>query len=327
MRKFLGLFVLTAISVAVGLVAGYFLHSPSIENPVYGNTDEEVRVKGYKYISPLLECEERNGINSKELNDLEEELNTYIDSKISQGVLKDASVYYRDLNNGPWIGVNERADYAPASLLKVPVMIAYYKEADHNLEFLNQTLEYKKHENAIPQNFPPKKRMVYGKRYTVDQLIEQMIAQSDNDALLTLVDNIPMEKIDKVQTDLGVTTSSPEVDKDYISVKSYASFFRILYNASYLSPSMSEKALELLSKEEFYEGIKAGLPRDIVVANKFGERKTSDFEQLHDCGIVYYPKSPYLLCVMTRGETFDNLSETIAEISRKVYLSIGNPYK
>jgi len=27
--------------------------------------------------------------------------------------------------------------------------------------------------------------------------------------------------------------------------------------------------------------------------------------QLHDCGIVYYPETPYLLCVMTKGWNFE----------------------
>jgi hypothetical protein len=44
--------------------------------------------------------------------------------------------------------------------------------------------------------------------------------------------------------------------------------------------------------------------------------------QLHDCGIVYYPKRPYILCVMTRGEKMDVLPKVIKEISTEVYRNV-----
>ena len=42
------------------------------------------------------------------------------------------SFYYRDLNHGAWIGINENEKYTPSSLLKVTIMIAYFKEAESN---------------------------------------------------------------------------------------------------------------------------------------------------------------------------------------------------
>jgi len=82
--------------------------------------------------------------------------------------------------------------------------------------------------------------------------------------------------------------------------------------------------LEFLSQVEFKEGIVAGVPRDVVVSHKFGERGTADSNtlQLHDCGIVYYPSNPYLLCVMTRGSDFEKLKEVIKTISATIYREI-----
>jgi hypothetical protein len=60
---------------------------------------------------------------------------------------------------------------------------------------------------------------------------------------------------------------------------------------------------------------------NIPVAHKFGERTgfAGGVKQLHDCGIVYYPKNPYLLCIMTRGTDFTKLESTIAAVSKMVY--------
>ena len=84
---------------------------------------------------------------------------------------------------------------------------------------------------------------------------------------------------------------------------------------------MSEHALSLLAQSGYDVGIKAGVPKDVEVAHKFGERSgfEGDLKQLHDCGIIYYPENPYLLCVMTQGQNFDDLSATIGMISKMVY--------
>jgi hypothetical protein len=65
----------------------------------------------------------------------------------------------------------------------------------------------------------------------------------------------------------------------------------------------------------------AGVPSGTVVAHKFGERvlPSKNVKQLHDCGIVYYPQFPYVLCVMTRGNDFVTLQQAIKGVSDIVY--------
>jgi len=88
---------------------------------------------------------------------------------------------------------------------------------------------------------------------------------------------------------------------------------------------MSEKALEILSEGGYMNGLRKGVPSEVLVAHKFGERTIDgsiDNIQLHDCGIVYYPTKPYLLCIMTRGDSFINQEKVIAELSSFVYKEI-----
>ena len=85
---------------------------------------------------------------------------------------------------------------------------------------------------------------------------------------------------------------------------------------------MSEKALSYMSEVDFKQGLVAGVPGGIAIAHKFGEKTvgaSGEIKQLHDCGIVYYPNNPYLLCVMSRGDSFEYLDDTIREISHIVY--------
>ena len=79
----------------------------------------------------------------------------------------------------------------------------------------------------------------------------------------------------------------------------------------------------------FKDGLLAGVPRDVTVAHKFGSRRIGESEkvQLHDCGIVYAPERPYILCVMTQGSDFTKLAGVIKSISANVYQSVATELK
>ena len=58
--------------------------------------------------------------------------------QIDAGRIRDVSVYYRDLLDGPWFGINESVEYNPASMMKVPVMVAEvtYLKLFHEVMYL-----------------------------------------------------------------------------------------------------------------------------------------------------------------------------------------------
>lgn len=146
-----------------------------------------------------------------------------------------------------------------------------------------------------------------------------MIIYSDNQAANTLINHIDINILNKIYLDLGIKSPEDGQPENFMSVRDYASFFRILYNASYLNRDMSEQALKILTHSQFNQGLSAGVPTQVPVAHKFGERVILGDKQLHDCGIVYKENMPYLLCIMTRGNDFNKMSSTIREISGLVY--------
>lgn len=288
-----------------------------------------IRTSQNGLVNPLLEYEISSEFYSKALRLFREDIKKIVAQKIQNREADKIAVYFRSLNNGPWFGINEDENFFPASLLKVPLMIAYLKWAEENPEILKKEIKYEESYFKLPGNFnnlqyfKPENPIELGKTYTVWELIERMIIDSDNNAKNLLVLNLDiMERLLKVYTDLGLVTP-PEFrgEGDVLSAHEYASFFRILYNASYLSKENSQKALELLTKTKFNQGLVAKLPQDLTIAHKFGEHqdKKQTFKQLHDCGIVYYPSYPYILCIMTRGENFEVLEKVIQEISLATY--------
>jgi len=292
----------------------------------------ESRQGKYTFINPLLECEQANdSIRQKALLPFKNNINKLIKDQKDRGAIIDAAVYYRDLNNGPWFGVGEKEPYAPASLLKVITMMSILHAAESDKQLLQKKLRHVPRKTSFrPQIivYPP---LTLGTAYTIDDLLHRMIAFSDNDAAFLLGTFIGNESLNSLCRDLGVPV--PDTSGEYLlSVKEYASFFRILFNASYLNREMSEKGLQYLSRSEYKNGIVAGVPPTVSVAHKFGEREFitpngNATKQLHDCGIVYYPNHPYLLCIMTRGNASEELTRAIQDISHTVYSSVQKQYE
>jgi beta-lactamase class A len=154
-----------------------------------------------------------------------------------------------------------------------------------------------------------------------------MIVYSDNVSLKSLFNHIDPKTLVELFNTIGI--KPPEVGTDFvISPKSYSLFFRLLYNATYLDVTQSEYALNLLSQSDFQSGIRKNIPTDIPVAHKFGEAAVNvngliNFE-LHDCGMVYEPGTPYLICMMTRGPDKNRLEDAIAQISKTIIDTVKN---
>ena len=313
---------IVAILFVVALFVGY---SVGVYAPRAHDSRSDRRIATHvdgSLTSPLLECTE--GEESLSIGDrvsLERQVVSYVDTAVSQNKVSEVAIYFRDLNNGPWFGINERMPFTPGSLLKLPLAMSLYHVQMENPDtvLLTQEIEYSggPPRAAVESEFGSDTPLALGV-YTVGDLIGIMLKESNNDAALVLAQYAGTDVIQSVYTDLGI--EKPELGADYeTSVKLYGAFFRVLYNASYAGTEGSEKLLSMLTQSSFRDGLVAGVPAGIQIAHKFGTRST----EFPDCGIVYTQKTPYILCIMTRGDDFEKLVQFIAEVSRLVYTEVA----
>jgi beta-lactamase class A len=234
---------------------------------------KQVRQVGeYRYTNPLLECEVAEGTIDAKKQNFQDALEKKLEQIKTERKLTEVAVYFRDLNNGPAFGIDESGEFFPASLLKVPVMMAYLRWSEQEPGLLERGVVYEQARDfGVTVAIRPREEMEPGKTYSVEELIRRMIIFSDNQALALLTARLPRERIHELFGLLGIGEDVLVDAQGRLTVKEYAGFFRILFNSSYLSRENSEKALLLLASTDFNDALPAGIPAGVPVAHKFGE--------------------------------------------------------
>lgn len=318
--------ILFAAGLGFGLLIGK-------ESSNIDSLPEQVREDsaGYSFINPLLFTITEGTNVSSEYRPLKDIISDYADRALADNDASDISIYFRSLNTSEWISINEDETFSPASMLKVVTLIAIMREAETNRSLLETSVALRGEDEDLVDSqvrYPVEDPIRSGRSYTVQTLVDHLIIDSDNVANNALINLIGKEKINKTYEDMRLPV--PSINGRGYTAEEYSHLFRALYNATYLSRSVSEKVLDLLSKTKFDHGLVAGIPEGTVISHKFGIKTVLspnptqttpvvEYRELHDCGIVYYPDSPYFLCVMTRGSDFDNLEKVIQNVSQLVW--------
>jgi hypothetical protein len=312
--------IVFSLALIIGAVLGY-VYSRTHQSVEHGETLRE-NSPDYTFINPIL-LTDNSKISFPEFEPLKDKIQDEISQLRRDKKINNASVYFRDLNSSKWTGVGEGELYSPSSMLKLTTLLAYLKAAQDNPELLQEKVYYS-YENDPGQYYKPIKALPSG-NYSKGEILVQMIVNSDNSAMELLNSKMP-DNVLKVYKELGLPDPALQVD-DFMSPEMFSRVLRTLYNSTYLSRTYSEQALKLLSYTTFKSGLVAGTA-STTVAHKFGEHALIDQggkvleRQLHDCGIVYYPNKPYLLCIMTRGSNFPELEDAISGIAGVVYKSV-----
>lgn len=323
----------SVLPLCIGLIAGFGVCILLVQIGMISGIDRNdtvSRLGGYQFINPLLSCDIDENIPYGDLSPIRTAVSKEIDVLVREGKAQRIGYYFRDIDYGHWTGVHESDRFIPASMMKLPILISYLRESQTNASLLSSTM-------ALPQGadanegeyFKPPHPLTQGRSYTIQQLLDAMIMESDNNASNVLSAHASTTVLADVYGAFGV---EPVMDPntDTVSPMEYSRFFRILYNASYIGRTRSTAALEMMAKSTFTQGIVAGLPSGSTVSHKFGERTITTLDKasgraiaetkyLSDCGIVYYPRTPYMICVMTQGKNFDDLAEAIARVSKVTY--------
>ena len=303
------------VIIAVLLISnGFLLHSVLKRNDVAVKSENPGKFDLLYPTIASMETSEFNEMRKFYITnyfDLKDKIIGLIDSN-KEG---EYSIYFDDINTGAWIGINEKERHFPGSLLKIPVVAAVLKrvdEKDFNLDSRITILE-----QDVDTAYGPLAERGAGYDMSVEELINYSIYYSDNTANAALRRIAESDALIDSVLGLGLPYKTFDLEKGEIkiSVKDYSNILRSLYYSSYLRRFYSQYILDLMTNTAFNDGLPSGVPKGVKIAHKIGDKEI----YYYDCGIIYYPENPYILCVMTGNAPSEKSIQTIGQISKLTY--------
>lgn len=244
-------------------------------------------------------------------------LNDYM-TKIPDSV----SLYFEYLPSGVSIGINEKQESQLVSLLKVPVVIAVYKNIE--LGKIHKTNLISLQKEDLDNSFGTLWKQGAGSTITVQEAITQMLVNSDNTAKNVLGHLLTNDDVLNVFNSLDIPLDTQN-ESPVVSAKNYSSILKSLYFSSYLTAHDSNEILNILTKSHFNDEIAKPIPQTIPVAHKIGVLDIADNNSTplyDDCGIIYIPERPYILCIMTKAKQ-QNALPYMQDLSKIIYTYVS----
>jgi len=208
------------------------------------------------------------------------------------------SFFFEYLPSGTSIGVNEKVEFKAASLIKLPVVMAYFHQKEHApIQLIDSTVVLE--QKDIDKGFGTLWQKGAGTNINLEEAARLAIVESDNTATMVLAHRVLQEHFDTVYNGLDIDFISAGDQEAIITAKQYTSILKALYFTSVLSKEHSQKILGLLTQTKFADKLPAGVEPGISIAHKVGILAGNIYQ---DCGIVYVPQRPYALCMFSKSD-------------------------
>lgn len=225
-------------------------------------------------------------------------------------------VVVKNLKTGEKYAANDHLSFAAGSLYKIWVLATAFDETEQgNLdpeEVLSRDVAFLNAEFGIS---PDSAELTEGTvTLTVHQAMEQMVIISHNYAALMLLERLKLSTIQNFNEKHGFKETtlgeSPETTPSDVAL-----FFEKLYQGELANQENTQEMLAILKKQTRSDKLTASLPPEAAVAHKSGE---IDYFT-HDAGIVFGPKSDYVIAVLSESGFPPDAEARIAAVSKAVY--------
>jgi beta-lactamase class A len=238
------------------------------------------------------------------------------------------SVFIVDLDTGTYIDINSRSPLPAASTIKLPILVALFKDVDEGKIRLDESLTLQSEMIATGSgNLQYQKP---GAKFTVLELATKMITISDNTATNILIARLGgTEALNQRFRAWGLTTTVlrnvlPDLEgTNTASPQELAALMAMINQGQLVSLPSRDRILSIMQSNEINSLLPQGLGSGAIIAHKTGNIGAL----LADVGLVNMPSGKsYIISVMVqRPFNDDSAQELIRKISQTAYEYFNQP--
>lgn len=220
--------------------------------------------------------------------------------------------YVIRLDSGFSYGVNENDTFEPASLNKLPVMLAMYIEVENGNINLETVYVLKDSDKVTGSG------SLYGKpegyELTYRDILSYMGKESDNTAANIAKKLIGEEKIEQAISAAGMNNTIVIGENQETTPRDIGIFFEKLWEGDVISKKHRDELLGFLTDTIYEEWLSASIPSTINVAHKYGR----EIHVVNDAGIVF-TNEPFVLVLLSKGVVEREADQVFPELSKAIY--------
>lgn len=223
-------------------------------------------------------------------------------------------IYFKDLESGEVVGINEKEAIPPASTIKLPVVLYLYEQVAAGKLDWRDRVRYNKNTDYQGGAGDLQFSARHGDTYSLRCLAAISITLSDNIAHNMLVRHLGYDNVMEFIKRLGPDTTRP-FGSASTTAADMGAFVEEAYKFAQSNPEQGGRFLNDLAHTIYHVGLPGKLPTKLVVPHKEG----SIIGVATDAGIIF-SRRPYILVVLSKGVSDEDTGfKNIAEISRIIY--------
>lgn len=314
---------ITILSVGISVLAGTLLSVLDPTNRITAQTSK----------TPVTNQEEVTAIFAPSALNLTQEV-IPLKTSVQQLAAKQAKllpgVFMVDLDTGAYLDINADLTFAAASMIKVPILVAFFQDVDAGKIRLDEQLTLTK--AVIGSGSGGMQYQKLGTKFTALETATQMITHSDNTATNMIIARLggiaalnqrfhtwglKVTQIRNLLPDLaGTNITSP---------RDLANLMGLVNQGKLMSLRSRDRLLDIMRRTVTNTLLPRGLGKGATIAHKTGDIGSL----VGDVGIVDMPSGKRYIAVamVKRPHNDSRAQELIRQISRSTYQAFSKPIK
>ncbi|MBE9191760.1 serine hydrolase [Gloeocapsopsis crepidinum LEGE 06123] len=237
-------------------------------------------------------------------------------------------VFFVDLDTGGYLDVNGNTTFASASMIKVPILVAFFQDVDAGKIRLDESLTLKK--ELIGGGSGDMQYKPLETKFTALETATKMIVISDNTATNLLIERMGgVAALNERFLSWGLTATQirnllPDLEgTNTTSPKDLAHLMALVNEGDLMSVRSRDRLLDIMQRTVTNTLLPRGLGEGATIAHKTGDIGSL----VGDVGLVDMPNGKRYIAVamVKRPHNDGRAQELIRQISRAAYQEFNKP--